>query len=360
MPAEKLNKQYAEIKPLNLSAIADKTPTSILPEIFSIDSEFPMKVSAYYFSLIDFDNILCDPVFKQIFPSIHEQDENNFHNEDPLAEDSQMPVKNLIHRYRDRAVLLVTNKCAAHCRFCLRKRKWKQGTSQNCISDENLEQVCKYLKQHSEVTEILISGGDPLMLSTDALHRILLRISQIPSIEIMRLGTRMPVVYPMRIDTELVEMLSNFPGLWLATHFNHPVELTDEALNACSQFIQKGIPVVNQTVLLKDVNDKVEILADLFKNLAKNKIKPLYLFHLDQVKGNAHFETGINAGIEIMRQLRNQISSIATPIYAIDLPEGGGKVPLLPNYLNKQGYEAIDGRRIEFDIPADILATTIF
>lgn len=336
------------MKILSLPDILPHLTEKVQADITSVDAEFPVKISQYYFNLIDFDNLAKDPIFKQCIPESCELRNTENEHEDPLNEEQQMPVPSLIHRYQDRAVLLVNNCCAVHCRFCLRKRKWKRGSSQYRISYQELNAVCEYLEQHQEIKEVLISGGDPLILEIGELRKILLRISQIPAIEIMRVGTRIPVVMPARINEELVEMLASFSGLWLATHFNHPRELTKESLSACSMMIQRGIPIINQTVLLKGINDDVEILADLFRTLAKNKIKPHYLFHVDPVRGNGHFATGIAKGLEIMKALRNKISSLATPTFAIDLPEGGGKVPLQANYESTDGFESIDGRYIKY------------
>lgn len=336
------------MKIFSLKEISDSLPEKILPEITKVDAKFPIKISQYYFNLINWDDFQNDPVFKQCFPAPDEIKQADNSPEDPLWEEKQMPVPNLIHRYQDRVVLLVNNCCAVHCRFCLRKRKWQHGTQRKEITESELLMVCDYLKEHREVREVLVSGGDPLMLSTDKLHNILWQISQIPSIDILRLGTRIPVVMPSRVDNKLVAILSSFAGLWLATHFNHPRELTEESLAACHKLIQKGIPVINQTVLLKGINDNIDILAELFRTLAKNKIKPHYLFHVDPVKGNTHFKTGISKGLEIMKGLRNKISSIATPTFAIDLPEGGGKIPLIPQYETSEGFESIDGRYIKY------------
>ena len=336
-----------ELSPWLIEAL-ERIPESLAKEIKSVNTEFPAKITPYYLSLIDFDNIPDDPIFKQVFPDICELRKDNFDNEDPLDEENQMPVPHLIHRYKDRAVLLSTNRCAVHCRFCLRKRKWKNGETGRNLTNEELITVCDYLEKNPEIREVLVSGGDPLLLETAELKKILLRISHIPSVKIIRLGTRIPVVLPMRIDDELVQMLAELPGLWLATHFNHPKELTEEAMQACKKLIKSGIPVINQTVLLKNINDDVETLKELFVTLAVNKIKPHYLFHIDPVKGNQHFATGIESGLNIMRALRNRISSLATPQFAFDLPEGGGKIPLLPDYRTGDGYETIDGKIIEY------------
>jgi len=317
-----------------------------------VEGGFPSNVTPYYKNLIDFTKIPHDPIFKQAFPDIRELEKlpisSGFDNEDPLNEEAQMPIPHLIHRYKDRVVLLVTNRCAVNCRFCLRKRKWKKNVACHSLNDDELSEVCAYLIKNPEIREVLVSGGDPLVLQTARLKEILLRISQISSVTILRLGTRIPVVLPMRINNELVEMLADIPGLWIATHFNHPRELTKEAIEACSKLIKSGIPIINQTVLLKEINDDVDTLRELFVSLTVNKIIPHYLFHIDPVKGNRHFATGIETGLNIMRSLRNQISSLATPQFAFDLPEGGGKIPLLPDYRIGDGYETIDGRIVEY------------
>ena len=310
--------------------------------------EFPAFITPYYASLIDKDNIPKGPVYRQAFPDAREIEDISFSDIDPLAEEAQMPVPHLIHRYKDRAVLLTSSRCAVHCRFCLRKRAWKNGTAPFSLTDEELAKVADYLSKHPEINEVLVSGGDPLMLENRVLEKIVLRISQVPSVDIIRVGTRVPVVLPMRVDEELAGIFSKVSGLWVATHFNHPVELTEDALEACGKFIRAGVPVVNQTVLLKGVNDDLEILVELFHRLAAARIKPHYLFHIDPVAGNAHFSTGINRGLELIRGFRNRLSSLETPQFAFDLPGGGGKVPLLPDYENNGRYEGLDGSFIEY------------
>ena len=211
-----------------------------------VTNEYPLKTTPYYASLIDKKNISNDPVFKQQFPDIKEISNTlKFQLDDPLSEEKQMPVNHLIHRYRDRAVLLTTNECAVFCRFCMRKRKWKNNRAITKISEDELKTVKKYLQKHPEIREVLISGGDPLMLKNAELEFILDTISSVETIEILRLGTRIPVVLPSRIDLSLAELLGGFRGLWVATHFNHPRELTPQALNACRTLIKKGIPIVN-------------------------------------------------------------------------------------------------------------------
>lgn len=306
---------------------------------------FPFQASDYYLGLIGKDR-KNDPVYKQCFPDARELQKRKELFADPLAEENQMPVPNLIHRYKDRVVLLVTNKCAVHCRFCFRKRKWKEGNTAVDIDDDNLQEACKYILKHPEIREVLVSGGDPLMLSTQRLKTILGSVSGIKNVDAIRIGTRIPVVLPMRIDKPLLNMLSGIKSLWIMTHFNHPAEITKESEQACLALVKAGIPLLNQTVLLKGVNDSPEVLEKLFRGLVKIKVKPHYLFHADPVEGSAHFRTGVKKGLEIMKILRPLLSSLGTPTFAIDLPEGGGKVPLQADYSYGIKYVGIDGGKI--------------
>ncbi|OGV57491.1 MAG: hypothetical protein A2X45_18205 [Lentisphaerae bacterium GWF2_50_93] len=308
---------------------------------------YPFLASNYYLGLIG-DDLKNDPVFKQCFPDKGELIRSITLSEDPLSEEKQMPVPGLIHRYSDRVVLLVTNRCAVHCRFCFRKRKWRAGNGQQDIDDIYLQEACKYIKSHDRIREVLISGGDPLMLETARLKKIIDSILKIKNVDVIRIGTRMPVVLPKRIDAMLVSMLSRIPGLWIMTHFNHPVEITEESRRACSMLIKAGIPILNQTVLLKGINDSTEILEELFRGLIRIKVKPHYLFHVDPAEGNAHFRTGIEKGLEIIGKLRPRLSSLGTPVFAIDLPEGGGKVPLQPDYRAGEKYKGLNGRKIPY------------
>ena len=337
----------------NSKNILNNLPDKYAAEFSQVNSKYPFKSSKYYDSLIDKENPEQDPIFQQVYPDIKELNENTIYTDnDPLSEDIQMPVPHLIHRYKDRAVLLTTNACAVHCRFCLRKRKWNTDLKQTKLSEHELDEVCKYLHSTPRIQEILISGGDPLMLSNKELRTIIERLKQVRHIKILRIGSRIPVVLPERIDEELIELLSSTDGLWFATHFNHPNELTETSLNACARLIKAGVPILNQTVLLKGINDKVEILEELFTKLGANRIKPHYLFHMDPVQGNEHFATGINKGLELIKELRNRISSILTPTFAIDLPQGGGKVHLQPDYKQKKDYYlGINGEIFHYPTP---------
>jgi len=332
-----------------LTVLFEKKP-DLLSDYQKVVKQYPFKTTQYYSSLVNMDLRDDDPILKQIFPSSKEIMKNSAYTEDdPLYEENQMPVNNLIHRYRDRAVLLTTNACAVFCRFCMRKRKWNNHKKISKISREELNTIQKYLYSHPEIREVLISGGDPLTLTNNELDHIMQTLSSVPTVKILRIGTRIPVVLPNRIDSSLIKIFSKYSGLWIATHFNHPNELTPLSMNACKKFINNGIPVVNQTVLLKNINDNADILEKLFVTLVENNIKPLYLFHIDPVKGNEHFATGIEKGIKLIEQLRNRISSLATPVFAIDLPEGAGKVPLLPNYKTKDGkFIGIDSKIVKY------------
>lgn len=324
-----------------LAALAER-PLS--PEEILTAAKYPVAVSGHYASLIHKGG---DAVWRQCAPDAEELKTPAGFDLDPLGEERDMPVPRLIHRYPDRVVMLTTNRCPTNCRFCLRKRYWNDSAAD--ISDRELAVIIDYLKKEKGVREVLVSGGDPLSLSNSSLAEILLALEECENIKIIRIGTRSPVTNPARVDDELVEILAARRGLWVATHFNHPREICPESRRACGKLVAAGVPVLNQTVLLKGVNDDVEILAALFLALAAMRVKPHYLFHLDPVAGAAHFATGVEKGLEIMRGLRGRISSTCMPTFTIDLPDGGGKVPLQPDYQPSPGaYEAIDGRIIAY------------
>ncbi len=306
------------------------------PELAAVEAKYPVYLNDYYLSLIDTANWRTDPIALQAFPQLAELDDESS-SVDPLAEEEQMPVPRLIRRFRDRAVLLVTGACAMRCRFCFRKREWADGAELPAISDRELADAAEYLKQHPEIREVLISGGDPVMLPFPRLLKIIKTLREVPALEILRIGSRIPVVWPERITAEFAEALGEIPGLWFATHFNHPREVTPHAAEACRRLIRAGVPVVNQSVLLKGINDNADTLEELFRKLVAIRVKPHYLFHVDPVRGVRHYATGIECGLEILRQFRPRLSSLAVPTFAIDLPEGGGKVALQPEYRNAKG-----------------------
>ncbi|MBE6370414.1 MAG: KamA family radical SAM protein [Lentisphaerae bacterium] len=324
-------------------------------EMVEVEKLYPVYLNSYYLDLIDWNNWQQDPIALQCLPRSAELADKSS-SFDPLAEEEQMPVAKLIHRFRDRVVILVTGKCAMRCRFCFRKREWAAGNDLSDLSDKELDDIISYLAAHREVREILLSGGDAMMLPIARLENILRRLKSVESIEIIRIASRIPVVWPQRITDDIANMLGGFPGVWFATHFNHPRELTCEALAACGKLIRAGVPVINQTVLLKGVNDNADVLETLFRKLVANRIKPHYLFHVDPVRGVRHFATGIECGLNILREFRSRLSSLAVPTFAIDLPEGGGKVALQPEYKLNGLYPDIHGKKwIRYDthLPAE-------
>jgi lysine 2,3-aminomutase len=299
--------------------------------LLDVIANFPMRINPYFLKLIQHPG---DPIWKQAVPDIAEL-EDDVCEEDPLAEENLSPVPNLVHKYPDRVLFLVTNKCAMYCRFCTRKRK--VGTNRMKISAQTLDAGYDYLRQHPQVREVLVSGGDPLLLQDDEIDNILKTLRSIPSIEIIRIGTRVPAVLPMRITKDLVAILKTHHPLYINTHFNHPIEITEESSLACTMLADAGIPVGCQTVLLKGVNDEIQTLKKLFLGLLRIRVKPYYLFQADLTRGTNHFRTSTQTGIALMRQLYGHISGMAIPTYALDGPKGKGKIPLTPQYILNEG-----------------------
>jgi lysine 2,3-aminomutase len=291
------------------------------------NASFPMRINPYYLSLIRSVN---DPLWKQAVPDPMEL-RDSICIPDPLAEEDLSPVPNLVHKYPDRVLFLVASECAMYCRFCTRKRK--VGTPRMLITDDSIEAGISYIREHKKIREVLISGGDPLMLSDNKLDLLLTRIRAVPSIEVIRIGTRIPCTLPMRITRQLAEILKKHHPLYINTHFNHPRELTTQAIEACGRLADAGIPLGCQTVLLKGVNNDPTILKELFLGLLRMRVKPYYLFQGDLTKGTNHFRTHTNDGIKIMRQLIGSISGMAIPTFALDAPGGKGKIPLTPDYI---------------------------
>ncbi|MGE4301424.1 MAG: KamA family radical SAM protein [Victivallaceae bacterium] len=311
----------------------------------AVEKRYPVLVNDYLLGLVDPANGAADPIRRQFLPDSAELDDD--HSEfDPLAESRQMLCPRMIRRFHDRVVVLVTAKCAARCRFCFRKRFWKSGENLPDISDAELTGMLDTLRKHPEIDEVLLSGGDPAMLSTSRLREIIEAFSGLEQIVAIRLGTRTPSVWPRRFDPAFLDMLAGFDKLWLLSHFNHPAEITPEAADVCRKLVKSGIPVLNQAVLLRGVNNDPEVLESLFRKLLAVRVKPHYLFHVDPVRGVRHFATGIDAGLEVLRRLRGRLSSLATPTFAIDLPEGGGKVALQPDYSAEGGYWDIHNQKI--------------
>ena len=293
--------------------------------------KFPLGITPYYLSLIDVEDYYNDPVFKQAFPVPEELIVEPHEMADPLAEDKDSPVPGITHRYPDRVLFHVSNVCAMYCRHCTRKRK--VGDVDSIPGKEEIQQGLAYIAEHPEVRDVLLSGGDPLMLPDAYLDWILTALRNIPHVQIVRLGTRMPVVLPYRITDELVAMLRRHHPVWINTHFNHPRELTASARQALGRLADAGIPLGNQTVLLSGANDCQRIIRSLVHKLVENRVRPYYLYQCDLSEGLTHFRTPVGKGIEIMESLIGHTSGFAVPTYVIDAPGGGGKIPLNPNYL---------------------------
>ena len=294
-------------------------------------SRFPLSITPYYLSLIDRQDFRNDPIFKQSFCSPSELRVTDCDMVDPLAEDRDSPVPLITHRYPDRVLFHVSNVCAMYCRHCTRKRK--VGDRDHIPSREAIRQGIKYISNTPAVRDVLLSGGDPFLLPDDYLEWILSEVRAIPHVEIIRIGTRTPVVLPYRITDKLVRMLQKHHPLWINTHFNHPREMTKSAQEALAKLADAGIPLGNQSVLLAGVNDCPRIMKELVHRLVKNRVRPYYLFQCDLSEGLSHFRTPVGKGIEIIESLIGHTSGLCVPTYVIDAPGGGGKIPVLPNYL---------------------------
>jgi lysine 2,3-aminomutase len=294
------------------------------------ERQFPLSITPYYAALMDPDDPFC-PVRMQAVPRAAETVRMPFELRDPLAEDAHMPVPGLVHRYPDRALLLVNNMCPVYCRYCLRKRLTAEDNQ--ALSRADLDRLIEYLHAHAEVRDVILSGGEPLYAADARLQEILAALRAVPSVEILRVHTRMPVVMPQRITPALVLVLRAAAPLWLVTHFNHPKELTAEARAACERLCDGGIPVNNQTVLLRRVNSSARILKELFCKLLTMRVRPYYLHQCDLALGLEEFRTPVALGTEIMEQLQGWTSGLAVPRFVIDCPGGGGKVPLGPAYV---------------------------
>ncbi len=320
--------------------------------LIPVESRYPLRITPYYADLIE---QVGDPIWKQCVPDLCELDETGFI--DPLAEDEFSPVPTVIHRYPDRVIFYVSGVCASYCRFCTRKRKI--GCSDSSVSFRELRDGIDYIAANTQIRDVIFSGGDPLLLPDSVLKDLLQRIHAIPHVEIIRLGSRIPVTLPERITEKLCTMLKQFAPLYLNAHFNHPRELTAEAKEACGRLADAGIVLGNQTVLLRGVNDDPHIIAELFRGLLKMRVRPYYLHQMDLVSGTDHFRTSVNTGLTIMHSLRGEVSGLAIPNYVIDLPGGKGKVELLPKYVKKDGgkllIKARDGSVVEYPEVLDIV-----
>jgi lysine 2,3-aminomutase len=264
---------------------------------------------------------------------------------DPCGEDKDSPVPGLVHRYPDRVLLLVTDQCAVYCRYCTRRRL--VGSNERSITQGNFEEVLKYLKSHRKVRDVLLSGGDPLLLENERLEEILSRLRALSHIELLRIGTRAPVTLPQRITGGLVRMLKRYHPLMISIHFTHPKEITDAVKRACNELADGGIPLGSQTVLLKGINDKPSIMKKLVQELLKIRVRPYYIYQCDLATGTEHFRTSVATGIQIIEKLRGHTTGYAVPTYVVDAPGGGGKIPVEPDYVMSRGKGRVVLRNYE-------------
>ncbi|MEJ2201542.1 MAG: KamA family radical SAM protein [Desulfuromonadaceae bacterium] len=301
----------------------------------AVVERYPMRVNPYYLSLI---RSAGDPIWKQAVPA-EEELQDAVCPVDPLEEENQSPVPNLVHRYPDRVLFLVCAECAMYCRFCTRKRK--VGGENMRVDQQTIEAGIDYIRSRPEIRDVILSGGDPLLLGDERLEWILKELRGIAHVEIIRIGSRVPVVLPQRITPALVRLLRRYHPLYLNTHFNHPDEITETSAKACGRLADAGIPLGNQTVLMRGVNDDPAIMKRLMQKLLAIRVKPYYIYQADMVQGTDHFRTRVEEGIEMVRALRGHTSGLGVPAYVIDAPGGGGKIPLLPDYLQSIGEQVV-------------------
>ena len=308
------------------------------PNLFRVD------ITPYFASLIDPHNPL-DPIRKQVIPTADEIVPFTGMMEDSLAEDMHSPVPGLVHRYPDRVLMLITTQCACYCRYCTRSRI--VGDPAQTFSSEDFEAQLNYLRQNPQVRDVLLSGGDPLTLSPRILERILRSLREIPHIEIIRIGSRVPVFMPQRVTDDLCDLLQQFHPLWLNIHVNHPNEITAELAHACDKLSRVGIPLGNQSVLLAGINDDAHLMRQLVQDLVRIRVRPYYIYQCDLVEGAGHFRTPVAKGVEIIEALRGHTSGFAVPTFVVDAPGGGGKIPVGPNYLISMSDHKIILRNFE-------------
>ena len=303
-----------------------------------------MAITPYYFSLMDINDPHC-PIRKQAIPSIKEIHKSEADLLDPLHEDEDSPVPGLTHRYPDRVLLLITDMCSMYCRHCTRRRF--AGANDHAMPMERIDKAIEYIAKTPQVRDVLLSGGDALLVDDDVLETIIKKLRAIPHVEIVRIGSRTPVVLPQRITPELCAMLKKYHPIWLNTHFNHPKEVTPESKAACERLADAGIPLGNQSVLLAGVNDCVHIMKRLVHELVKMRVRPYYIYQCDLSMGLEHFRTPVSKGIEIIEGLRGHTSGYAVPTFVVDAPGGGGKTPVMPQYVISQSPHRVVLRNFE-------------
>lgn len=304
----------------------------------------PLNITPYYASLMDPDNPRC-PIRMQSVPLSEEMHKTKYDLEDPLFEDEDSPVPGLTHRYPDRVLFLVTNQCSMYCRYCTRRRF--SGQIGMGVPKKQLDAAIAYVRETPEIRDCLISGGDGLLINDQILEYILKNLRDIPHLEIIRIGTRAPVVFPQRITDNLCQILKKYHPVWLNTHFNTSIELTEESVAACEKLVNAGVPVGNQAVILAGINDSVPIMKKLMHDLVKIRVRPYYIYQCDLSEGIGHFRAPVSKGLEIIEGLRGHTTGFAVPTFVVDAPGGGGKIALQPNYLLSQSPEKVVIRNFE-------------
>ena len=317
-------------------------------------TKLAMSITPHFFNLIDRDDPDC-PIRRQVIPRVEETITSPYELSDPCGEDSNMPVPGLVHRYPDRVLFLVTDRCASYCRYCTRSRV-VSGAGDQAL-ETNYEAAFQYLEEHTEIRDVLLSGGDPLLFSDSKLEQILSRLRSIKHIEFLRIGSRIPVFLPQRITPELCRMLQKYHPLFVSVHVNHPRELTSEVKEGLERLANHGIPLGNQSVLLRGVNDTVETMKALTHKLLMCRVRPYYLYQLDLIQGSSHLQVPVAKGLEIIEGLRGHTTGYSIPQYVIDAPGGGGKVPINPDYIIQRNSERVvfrnfEGRTFEYPEPA--------
>ena len=308
------------------------------------DQKLSLAITPYFFNLIDTNDLNC-PIRKQVIPRAGEMQISAEEQLDSLGEDEHSPVPGLVHRYPDRVLFLVTDRCAAYCRYCTRSRLVSNAQDYNFHPD--YEQALRYIESHTEVRDVLLSGGDPLLLSDKKLEHLLSRLRAIKHVEFIRIGSRIPVFLPQRITPELCEIFKKYGPIWMSIHVNHPKETTAELRDACERLSFAGVPLGNQSVLLKGINDDVDVMKALVHRLLRMRVRPYYLYQMDLITGGAHFKVDVRKGLEIIGALRGHTTGYAVPQYVIDAPGGGGKVPVNPEYVESITEDEVIFRNYE-------------
>ncbi len=308
---------------------------------------YKFAITPYYFNLIDAADP-HDPIRRMMLPSVDELDDSAELVKDPLGERDDMPVRGLVHRYPDRVLFITTSYCSSYCRFCTRKRNWEDSDA--AVNGAYRQEAIDYIRAHPEIRDVIVSGGDPLTLATEALEEILSKLREIPHVEIIRIHSREPVQMPQRITERLASTLAKYHPIWFNTHFNHPREVTPEAAKAVDTLLRQGIPVGNQSVLMRGVNDDVATMKALCHALVKIRVRPYYLYNCDPVAGTSHLRTSPTRGIEIIEGMRGHTSGLAIPQFVVDAPGGGGKIPVMPQYIVSQGPDHMTLRNFEWNV----------